>query len=297
VSKFRVQSRRRRAGYAGVLCAAMVCLGSQAQTAAAQPSSNKIPNFAPNDHTSWRTTRPDSDNFLPPVSGPGPVVSQKDHPYVPNGGADSASSNPAYRVADLSNPILKPWVVAELKKANDAVLGGKVPYIARERCYPGGVPQFDIFRRVGELYFIQTPKEVVVFWGADPQIRHIYLNVPHSKNPTPSWYGESVGHYEGDTLVVDTIGQNTKSSVDLYRTPHTEQLHVVERFHLVDGGKTMQIDVHVEDPGAFNMPWNAIQRFARNDHDKIFESICADNNINYFDFEVVPLPHADKPDF
>ena len=66
------------------------------------------------------------------------------------------------------------------------------------------------------------------------------MNVPHSKNPKPSWYGESVGHYEGDELVVDTIGLNDKTFVDNYRTPHTDQIHVVERFKLIEDGKTLQ---------------------------------------------------------
>src|SRR5436305_9038993 len=89
----------------------------------------------------------------------------------------------------------------------------------------------------------------------DKQVRHVYMNVPHSARPKPSWFGESVGHYEGDTLVVDTIGLNAKTFVDNYRTPHSEQLHVVERFRLIDGGRRMEARIRVEDPGAFNAPW------------------------------------------
>jgi hypothetical protein len=63
-----------------------------------------------------------------------------------------------------------------------------------------------------------------MLWQMDQQVRHIYMDVPHSANPRPSWYGESVGHWEGDTLVVDTIGQNTKTFIDNYRTPHTRKL-------------------------------------------------------------------------
>jgi hypothetical protein len=77
------------------------------------------------------------------------------------------------------------------------------------------------------MHIIQTPKEVVLFLVG--RVRHIWLNVPHSANPKPSWYGESVGHYEGDTLVVDTIGFNDRTFVDSYRTPHTDKLHVVDR--------------------------------------------------------------------
>jgi hypothetical protein len=70
----------------------------------------------------------------------------------------------------------------------------------------------------------------------DNDVRRIHLNVPHSANVKPSWYGESVGHYEGDTLVVDTIGLNDKTFVDNFRTPHSDKLHVVERYRLVEGG-------------------------------------------------------------
>jgi hypothetical protein len=128
--------------------------------------------------------------------------------------------------------------------------------------------------------------------------RHIYLNVPHTKNPTPSWYGESVGHYEnGDTLVVDTIGQNDRTYVDNYRTPHTAKLHVVERFRLVNGGRTIEVNVHVEDPGAFTTPWNAIQRYRRTDGGPMEEMVCAENNSDYFGYDVVPLPQSKRSDF
>src|SRR5262249_39077785 len=113
----------------------------------------------------------------------------------------------------------------------------------------------------------------------------------------PSWFGESIGHYEGDTLVVDTIGLTTKTFVDNYQTPHTDKLHVVERFHMIDGGKTLEVNVHVEDPGAFTTPWNAIQRYRRNEQGPQFESVCAENNLDHFHQDVGAFPVADKPDF
>ena len=308
--------RHRVLNRAGVICAILACIGFQAQAASAP-----IPNFGPDDRTSWYPDRPDGDNFLPSASGPGPIMQVKDIPYVPNNGRDFASSHPTYRIADLSNPILQPWVLAQMKRDNDEVRAGKVPFMARERCYPGGVPEFDVYRRVAPpmVFFVQTPKEVLIIWRGDSQARHIYMNVPHSKNPKPSWYGESVGHYEGDTLVVDTIGQNTKTFVDNYRTPHTEQLHVVERFHLIEGGKKMQVDIHVEDPGAFTMPWNAVQRFALSHpnplasvadakgNGTLYESSCSESAAfdhftsgNYgatHAADVVPVPVANRADF
>jgi hypothetical protein len=125
------------------------------------------------------------------------------------------------------------------------------------------------------------------------ELRHVYLNVPHSKNVKPSWYGESVGHYEGDTLVVDTIGQNTKTFVDAFRTPHTEKLHVVERWRLIDGGKVLEVKVTVDDPDAYNQAWSSYVRHERA-KDPLVEDICAENNLNLFDYH---MPVAETPDF
>jgi hypothetical protein len=280
---------------ASVTAALLACAFASGPAPAAEQTGGAkaaVPNFAPDPSTSWTSDRPQSDDFLPPASGPGPVLSDPAHPYVPNG-----SGQPTYRVADLTNPILKPWVVERMRTANEAVLAGKVPFIARERCWPAGVPGLDIYNRGQPVHFIQTPKMVVIINELYAQTRHIYLDVPHSEHVTPSWYGESVGHYEGDELVVDTIGLNDKTFVDNYRTPHTEQIHVVERFRMVDGGKTLQVSVTVDDPGAFNMPWSAIQHWRRINRGALIEDVCEPNNVFFFGYDVAPMPQADKPDF
>src|ERR1035438_5247998 len=81
-----------------------------------------VPTFAPDSNTAWVPDRPTGDEFLQPEGGPGPVVSEKDHPYRPNGQGQST-----FRVADLSNPILKPWAVDQMRKANQEVLAGRIP--------------------------------------------------------------------------------------------------------------------------------------------------------------------------
>jgi hypothetical protein len=277
------------------LMASLLCAG--AQLAAQGANGQAIPNFAPDDSTSWFPDREAGDDYLPPASGPGPVLSDPAHPYVPNDGGRNTGRQPTYRVADLTNPILQPWTIPSMRKANNDVLAGKVPFMARERCWPPGVPGFDIFRRVAAVYLVQTPKEVLMIWPSDQQVRHVYLNVPHSGSVKPSWYGESVGRYETDELVVDTIGLNDKTFIDNYRTPHTERLHVVERFKLIEDGKTLQVSIEVDDPGAFTVPWRAIQRFMRYDDGPMRINACAENNTDFFHYEVVPIPQADKPDF
>jgi hypothetical protein len=140
--------------------------------------------------------------------------------------------------------------------------------------------------------------KVVVINQGGPEVRHIYLNTFHSKNPKPSWYGESVGHYEnGDTLVIDTIGQNNKSFVDAYRTPHTDQIHVTERWTLSADGKYINVIVHVEDPGAFTTPWTAIQRWRRVEDAPILQVPCNENNGDFFNHDLVPLAEAKTADF
>jgi hypothetical protein len=279
------------------MCLATVVLGAAGGAFAAEGVKNQVvPDFAPTAGTGWVLDHAVGvDDLLPPPSGgPGPVTFDKAHPYVPNG----FSRQSTYRVADLSNPILQPWTIPSMKKANDDVLAGKVPFRARERCWPVGVPGFAAYSLVEPFFFYQTPEKVVVINQGGPEIRHIYLNVSHSRDVKPSWYGESIGHYEnGDTLVIDTIGISTKSFVDNYRTPHTGQLHVVERWKLAADGKTVDISIFVEDPGAFTMPWSAVQRWRRVEDAPLQPVACNENNGDFFNHGLVPLPEAATPDF
>jgi hypothetical protein len=235
-----------------------------------------------------------ADDFQPPASGPGPVTYEKDHPYVPN---NDKGRQVTFRIADLTNPILKPWAIERMREQNELAAAGKRAYEARASCRPGGVPGFLVMGRVNPLYFVQAKNEVLLINEGGPEVRRVFLNVPHSAHPKISPYGESVGHYEaGDTLVVDTIGLSEDTYVDNYRTPHTTQLHVVERFQVTEGGRTLQVTIRVEDPGAFNMPWSGRQTYHRTRTGAMEETICAENNIA-FDASVSEIPKADKPDF
>jgi hypothetical protein len=109
----------------------------------------------------------------------------------------------------------------------------------------------------------------------------------------PLYYGRSVAKWEGDTLVVDTIGQTTKTFVDIYRTPHTEKLHVVERWRMVDGGQAMEVTFTIDDPGAFYQPWTGMRHYRRVKQEW-GEKICAENNsFNLFDYHVPTAQGAD----
>jgi hypothetical protein len=257
-----------------------------------QPQPAAIPDFSSN-NTAWIGI---GNDLMPPPSGPGPVTSDPQHPYVSNAAARATGAQPNFRVADLSNPILLPWTRDALRKQNEEALSGQVVFTRESRCWPTGVPAF-LLNPVLPIYFLQTPEEVWIILEPDHRVRRVTLNRAHSANPASSWYGESVGHYEGDTLVVDTIGFNDKTHVDNYRTPHTTQLHVVERYRMLNGGRVLEVSIRVEDPGAFTMPWTAVRRFNRVMARPLEEVACAENNGDYFRFAVEPLPQDDTPDF
>ena len=148
------------------------------------------------------------------------------------------------------------------------------------------------------MFFVQTPEQVMMIAQHDNDVRRIYLNVPHSKGLKPSWYGESVGHYEGDTLVIDTIGLNDKTFVDNFRTPHSDKLHVVERLRLVEDGKFLEADITIDDPAVFLAPLHVDQALAARGRNAPGVALRRRRNEQSFrkgSFD--PLPVAQKPDF
>lgn len=247
------------------------------------------PDFSSN-FTGWVGLNGGGPSYESVPDGLAPVVSDPAHPFVSNG----AGGQPSFRIADLSNPNLMPWVKERMKADIDEILAGKKSaFTAQSSCIPAGVPFFMGYGGPDPIVFLQTPKEVWMIWTEDNQLRRVFMNVPHSAKLKPSWYGESVGHYEGDTLVIDTIGMNDKTVVDIYRTPHTQKLHVVERWRMIDGGKAMEAVFTVDDPGAFYKPWTAKRRYRRVEQEFV-EKICAENNTNLFDYHI---PVAARPDF
>ncbi len=187
---------------------------------------------------------------------------------------------------DFNNPILQPWAREIVKRNAESEMRRDHVYTADDSCWPSGVPQ--VVNLLEEIQFLQAKDRVVIIYQRDHQVRWIWLNRNHSDNPVPSWYGESVGHYEGDTLVVDTIGLKTHkmSVVDPFGTPHTEQLHVVERYQPFSTpfGKGLEITVEVDDPGAFTAPWKGTAEYRQNyEVTELREVVCAENNRGFAD--------------
>jgi hypothetical protein len=293
-----------------VVAGAVYLAGGLSFSAMAQ---DEPPNFAPNRNVAWYAY---NRLFIPPASGAGPVQQDPAHPYVSNDEFRVTGRQPTDHVADLSSPILQPWARDVVRKHNEAVLSGKLIGTPTASCWPKGVTGFLLHPMTQPMYFIQGPKEVVMILTSFSDVRHIHLTDKHSDNVKISWYGESIGHYEGDTLVVDTIGLDDRTWMDFFATPHTKQLHVIERYHQIEDGKVLEVNIHVEDPGAFTMPWDAIQYFrqyeaavasvpierlvqlASTPEGPLVEMSCADNPNSYFPgTSAPPIPQAVVPDF
>jgi len=225
-------------------------------------------------------------------------------------------------VGDYTNPILKPEAAAEVKKKGELSIAGVTYPSPANQCWPEPVPF--IFKNFG-MMMIQRSQEVMILYDEGPDVRHVRMNQPHPAKMTPSWYGDSVGHYEGDTLVIDTVGTRTDRPfpmLDLYGTPYTKALHVVERYRLIDyeaaqeglqrdakenqrvpgdldpayRGKFLQVTFTVEDEGVFTMPWTATITY-RPARDPWQETICAENTHEYYYNKESDVPTASKPDF
>jgi len=219
------------------------------------------------------------------------------------------------------NEYLMPWVVEALDRDELVSANGRAIATAHSLCYPEGIPY--VFGET-RIQILQTPNEItMLFGGEQEQSRTIYLNREHPDHVTPSWYGDSVGHFEADELVVDTVGiaANPESgSMGLFGTPHTKALHVVERYRfLKDGektvlrgpnpnannvtispdevvpdGKRLRLTFTVDDPGAYRKPWSVTLDFAPL-KTPIQEYVCTEN---YQEKDLLMMiPKSDQPDF
>jgi len=274
--------------------AALIAALAIAAASGAVAQDNEIPNFTATDQ-GWLLNG--GIDFRPVPGAVPPVSFDPAYPQTGTGNQRGVME----RMADAENANLTPWAKEISRKFNQDVLNGHRAFSAQSRCWPGGTPG-QLLVPAEPVYFIQTPKIVYIIWQRDHMVRRVYMDRPHSKNPKPEWFGESVGHYENAELVVDTIGfePHELSFVDNWHTPHTKDLHVVERFKLINDGKGLEATVTVQDPGAFVQPWSGTVRWQKVDRGPLLESVCAENNgafEQYFNLQEYPQPEAKTADF
>ena len=142
-------------------------------------------------------------------------------------------------------------------------------------CLPTGVPRLAPY----PWKIVQTPTLIVfLFEGNIHSYRQIFLDGrSHPQDPDPTWYGDSIGRWEGDTLVVDTIGFNDKFWFDFAAHPHTEKLHITERYRRPDDGH-LESEVTIDDPGAYTKPFTMYGHFPLQTNTEIMEYVCNENN-------------------
>ena len=202
----------------------------------------------------------------------------------------------------------------------------------RNQCWPNGLPF--VLSSNGQQIF-DRGDHLTMIYREDHQVRHVRMNASHPANIKPSYYGDSVGHYEGDTLVIDTVGikPGPFAMIDWFGTPQTPALHVVERYRLIDyaqaqeavarankdnvlpqfnnppivnfdsRGKWLQLLFTVDDPNVFTTPWSATVTFgpalqsAGSGTNAWPENVCGENPNKYGTEEDVQLPTAKVADF
>ena len=144
-------------------------------------------------------------------------------------------SNYDQLVGDYKSPVLQPWAAAVVKRFGEMSLAGITFPNPSNQCQPSPMP---FIYKLGTIRMLQQPDRItIVYSGYNTEVRRVRLNEPHPSPLTPSWYGDSVGRYEGDTLVIDTVGVKTDrkyAMIDLFGTPYTDKLHIVERYRLRD---------------------------------------------------------------
>jgi hypothetical protein len=175
-----------------------------------------------------------------------------------------------------------------------------------------------------QMQMIQEPDRITILYNEGHEMRRVRLNQSHPAQVTPSWYGDSIGHYEGDTLVIDTVGVRTDrpyAMIDLFGTPYSKYLHVVERYRLRDydevkdaldrnkkenwlmagdvfgehRGKFLQLHLTIEDEAVFTTPWTATLTYVPGP-DQIQESVCSEN-LKFYPGIDANVPRAERPDF
>lgn len=184
-------------------------------------------------------------------------------------------------------PSLTPWAQEKYKAAKPS--NGPRTHSLQETddpvlksCLPPGVPR--IYLQPFPLQIVQTPKEVLMLFEYDHTVRHIFMDGrQHPADVTPTYMGHSIGHWDTDTLVVDTAGFNDKTWLDRTGHPHSEDLHVVERFRRT-APDAMQIDITMEDAKALAKPWTSQLIYQLRPQWDIMEQVCTDNE-NFLGFE------------
>jgi hypothetical protein len=253
--------------------------------------------------------------YEPLPSGPQPVTNLKRR--------RDGTSNGGQLVGDYNNPNLKPAAGTVVKQKGELAIAGKgFPNLSDQcRLY---APPFTFAMQLNFQMLEKNDGDITIIYNQDDNVRYIHMNATHPTNLVPSPMGDAVGHWEGETLVIDTVGIKTNafSAADMYGTPQSAAMHVIERYRLIDGvlakaaqdnyekvqgvvagranpdtrAKGLQLELTMEDPNVFAAPLSVLVTY-RSVLTPWQEQVCAENPVEHYEGEWIGLPRADHPDF
>jgi hypothetical protein len=259
-------------------------------------------------------------NFEPMPSGPQPLRNLSRR--------RDGTANAGQLVGDYHNPILTPYAAAVVKQKGELAIAGKGFPNAQDQCRPMA-PPFALAMQLGFVMLQAKNGDITMVNDQNMNVRRIRMNAAHPAKPVASAMGDSVGRWDGETLVIDTVGLRVDefTSVDRFGTPQSEAMHVVERYRLIDGGaakvaidayekregtvggggrvagyhpdvslKGLQLDITMDDPKVFKEPLTARVTYRRL-ISQWAEAVCAENPVEHYKDEWIGLPKADRPDF
>jgi hypothetical protein len=243
---------------------------------------------------------------------------------LPNGKA-----NAGQQVGDYNNPILKPEAAAVVKAKGERAKSGSGFPNSQDQCRLLA-PPFSSAMTLGLTMLPLKNGNIIITTDRNANMRYIRMNASHPANLKPMGMGDSIGHWEGDALVIDTVGIKVDqfTSIDRFGTPQSDQMHVVERYRLIDGAtakaqvdafsnaegvvgggegrnagydpdtnlKGLELQLTMDDPKMLTGPWTVRVTYRRL-KSEWQENVCADNPVDHYKDEWIGLPRAERPDF
>ena len=259
-------------------------------------------------------------NFEPPDNGPGPIVNLRR--LGKDKGRTLVDGDPVPLVGDYNNPILRPETAAVVKKNGEYSESGHDVPDPSNQCGAYSPPY--LFSISQGFQILRVKDELLILYTQDDQVRHVRLNASHPRIVKATPMGDAIAHYEGDTLVIDTVGVEIApyTVTDRFGTPQSDAMHVVERYRLIDAkegkaaldkhtsvegttgpiaidpkaDKALRVELTIEDAKTFTSPWYANVTFPRVIRGWN-EGVCADNNVDMFHLGDTHIPTANTPDF
>jgi hypothetical protein len=207
--------------------------------------------------------------------GRGPARPTGPTPRLPDGKVDlSGVWSGGGPVGDLAQGMPAGEKIPLLPSAEKIMKARQSKDDPEANCLPTGVPRIAPY----PWRMVQTPTHIfILFEGNIHSFRQIFMDGrKHPEDPDPTWYGHSIGNWEGDTLVVDTVGFNDKFWFDFRGHPHTEQLHTIERYTRKDLG-TLVVETTIIDPGAYSKPFTVSFTAGLRPKEELMEYICQEN--------------------